>query len=137
MRDSPVPGVPPLIDLPGLARDRQPPMIQRHGTEELEAELRRLQEASRARRSVDGFARAAVEGFLWAVLSGVCGKLAWDSARLPLFFYPLALLDAWLLWDGSRSYLGARAQLRAERAALRRLREVRAELGIDPPEARP
>jgi len=112
-------------------------MVQRHGTEELEAELRRLQEASRARRSVDGFARAAVEGFLWAVLSGVCGKLAWDSARLPLFFYPLALLDGWLLWDASRSYLRARAQLRAERTALSRLRAVRAELGIDPPEARP
>jgi len=112
-------------------------MVQRHGTEELEAELRRLQEASRARRSVDGFARAAVEGFVWAVLSGVCGKLAWDSTRLPLFFYPLAVIDGWLLWDGVRSYLRARAQLRAERAALRRLREVRAELGIDPPEARP
>jgi hypothetical protein len=112
-------------------------MVQRHGTEELEAELRKLQEASRARHSVDGFARAAVEGFLWALLSGVCGKLAWDSARLPLFFYPLALLGAWLLWDGGRSYLRARTQLRTERAALRRLREVRAALGIDPPEARP
>jgi len=112
-------------------------MVQPHGTAELEAELRRLQEASRARRSVDGFARAAVEGFLWAVLSGVCGKLAWDSARLPIFFYPLALLDAWLLWDGSRSYLRARTQLRGERASLSRLRQVRSQLGIDPPEARP
>jgi hypothetical protein len=108
-------------------------MVQRHGSEELEAELRRLQEAARERRSVDGFARAALEGFLWAVLSGVCGKLVWDSAKLPLFFYPLALADVALLWDAVRSYRRARAQLRVERAALRRLREVRTELGIDPP----
>jgi hypothetical protein len=112
-------------------------VVQRHGAEELEAELGRLQAAARARRSVDGFARSAVEGFLWAVLTGVCGKLVWDSAKLPFFFYPLALLDAFLLWDAVRSYRVARAQLRAEGAALRRLREVRAELGIDPsPEAK-
>ncbi|HYR20195.1 MAG TPA: hypothetical protein VEQ15_11925 [Myxococcales bacterium] len=108
-------------------------MVQRHGTEELEAELRRLQEAARERRSVDGFARAALEGFLWAVLTGVCGKLVWDSARLPLFFHPLALIDVLLLWDGARSYRRARAQLRVEREALSRLREVRVKLGIDPP----
>jgi|SRR5712664_3015988 len=108
-------------------------MVQRHGTEELEAELRRLRESARERRSVDGFARAALEGFLWAVLTGVCGKLIWDSARLPLFFYPLALIDVLLLWDGARSYRRARGQLRLEAAALRRLREVRTELGIDPP----
>jgi hypothetical protein len=112
-------------------------MIQRHGTEELEAELRKLQEASRERQSVDGFARAAVAGFLWIVLSGVCGKLVWDSARLPFFFWPLAALDGFFLWDGVRSWLRARAQLGAERVLLRRLRQVRAELGIDPPEARP
>lgn len=113
-------------------------MVQRHGTEELEAELRRLQEAARARRSVDRLARAAVEGFLWVVLTGVCAKLVWDSARLPFFFYPLALVDAFLLWDALRSAVRARADLRVETEALRRLREVRAELGIDPPlEARP
>jgi hypothetical protein len=112
-------------------------MVHRHGTDELEAELRRLQQAARARRSVDGFARAAVEAFIWAVLTGVCAKLVRDSVRLPLFFYPLALLDGWLLLDAARWYRRAYAQLRLERAALRRLREVRWELGIDPPEARP
>ena len=112
-------------------------MVQRHGTDELEAELRRLQEASRARRSVDGFTRAAVEGFLWAVLTGVCAKLVWDSARLPIFFYPLAGLDIFLFWDALRAAFRARADLRAETEALRQLREVRAQLGIDPrPEPR-
>ncbi|HYV65789.1 MAG TPA: hypothetical protein VE964_06075 [Myxococcales bacterium] len=113
-------------------------MVHRHGTDELEAELRRLQDAARERRSVDGFARAAIEGFLWAVLTGVCAKLVKDSARLPLFFYPLALLDLYLLWDSVRWYLRARIRLREEGAALQRLREVRLQLGIDlPPEARP
>ena len=113
-------------------------MVHRHGTDELEAELRRLQDAARKRRSVDGFARAAVEAFVWAVLTGVCAKLVRDSARLPLFFYPLGVLDAWLLWDSARWYRRARTQLRLEGAALRRLRQVRAELGIDPsPEERP
>ena len=113
-------------------------MVHRHGTDELEAELRRLQDAARARRSVDGFARAAIEGFLWAVLTGVCAKLAKDSARLPLLFYPLGLLDLWLLGDSVRRYRRARVWLRQEGAALRKLREVRTQLGIDPPpEARP
>ena len=108
-------------------------MIQRHGTEELEGELRRLQEQARMRRSVDRFARAAVEGFLWAVLTGVCIKLVHDSARLPLFFYPLALLDLYFLWDACRQLSRGRAQLREETETLQRLRILRAHLGIDPP----
>jgi len=101
--------------------------------DQLEAELRRLQECTRARRSVDGFARAALEGFLWALIAGVCGKLLWDSTRPPYFFYPLALLDLLLFWDAARSYARARSDLRREDEALRRLREVRSALGIDPP----
>lgn len=97
----------------------------------LEVEHARLARAARERRSVDSFARAAVEGFGWAILSGVCGKIVWDSARLPLFFYPLALLDLLLLWDAVRAYGRARAQLRDERLILRRLLEVRGLLGID------
>ena len=107
-------------------------MVERHGTEELEAELRRLQEASRARRSVDGFARAAVEGFCWAVLTGVCGKLLWDSATPPLFLWPLAFLDLLLLWDAARSYRDGRENLRRELRLEARVRQLRAELGIDP-----
>ena len=73
------------------------------------------------------------------LVSVVCGIAGWVDKSLmeSRLFYPLAVIDGWLLWDGVRSYLRARAQLRAERAALRRLRQVRAELGIDPPEARP
>lgn len=97
----------------------------------LEVEHSRLARAARERRSVDSFARSALEGFGWALLSGVCGKMAWDSPRLPLFFYPLALLDLLLLWDAVRSYVRARAQLRDERAILARLLEVRGLLGID------
>ena len=99
---------------------------------ELERELSELQRSTRMRRSVDGFARAAFEGFGWAVLAGVCGKLVWDSAQLPFFFYPMALLDLLLLWDAVRAYSRARADLRREVEELRRLREVRAALGIDP-----
>lgn len=102
---------------------------------DLERELSELQQSTRMRRSVDGFARAAFEGFGWAVVAGVCGKLVWDSAQPPYYFYPLALLDLLLLWDGVRSYSRARADLRREVEELRRLREVRAALGIDPPPA--
>jgi hypothetical protein len=97
----------------------------------LERELDELQRSTRMRRSVDGFARAAFEGFGWALLAGVCGKLVWDSVQLPFFFYPLAFLDLLLLWDGIRAYSRARADLRREVAELRRLRELRAALGID------
>ena len=57
----------------------------------LEAELATLATHARERRSVDEFARAALEGFLWAVGAGVCGKLLWDSAKPPLFFWTSAL----------------------------------------------
>jgi hypothetical protein len=103
--------------------------------QDLHSELARLQDRTRARRSVDGFARAAIEGFVWMVLTGVCAKLLHDSRRIPYLFWPLALLDLYLLQDAIRSYLRARAELRDELEALRRLREVRAQLGIDPPQA--
>jgi hypothetical protein len=112
-------------------------MIQRHGSDELEAELNRLQAVARERRSVDRFARAAAEGFVWLVLTGVCAKLLWDSARIPYAFYAVVLVDALLLVDAVRSFRRARAELREESEALRRLRDLRARLGIDPPGARP
>jgi len=112
-------------------------MIQRHGSDELEAELNRLQTVARERRSVDRFARAGVAAFCWLVLTGICAKLAWDSARLPFFFFALAIVDVLLLVDSVRSFRRARADLRAEEDNLRRLRELRARLGIDPPGARP
>jgi hypothetical protein len=99
----------------------------------LESELAVLAPAARERRSVDGFMRAALEGFCWALLAGVCGKLFWDSAKLPLFFYPLALLDLMLLWDAARSYFRARADLRRELKLEARVRELRLLLGIDDP----
>jgi hypothetical protein len=99
----------------------------------LEEQLALLAKASRQRRSVDGFMRAAIEGFVWAIVAGVCGKLLWDSARLPFFFYPLALLDLLLFWDAARSYLQARTDLRRELLLEERVRELRLQLGIDEP----
>ncbi len=84
----------------------------------------------------DLFARAALEGFLWAILGGVLGKLFWDSVRPPLFFYPLALLDLLLLWDASRHYLLGAGGARTRNAGAGALREVRIHLGIDPAPAR-
>lgn len=111
----------------------EPPMDRKA----LEEQLALLASASRERRSVDGFMRAAVEGFVWAIVAGVCGKLAWDSVRLPYFFYPLALLDVLLLWDGAKSYLQARSDLRRELRLEERVRQLRVQLGIDEPAARP
>jgi hypothetical protein len=104
---------------------------------DLQEELALLAPAARERRSVDGFMRAALAGFAWAILGGVCGKLFWDSARLPLFFYPLALLDLMLLWDGAKSYLQARTDLRRELLLEERVRQLRLQLGIDEPAALP
>ena len=99
----------------------------------LERELAELSRRTRTRRSVDGFARAAYEGFAWAVLAGVCEKLVWDSVQPPYFFYPTALLDLLLLWDAARSYLKASADLRRELRLEARVRELRVQLGIDEP----
>jgi|SRR5438105_10718327 len=96
----------------------------------LQKELEQLAAAARERRSVDAFMRAALEGFAWVVLAGVCGKLLWDSVRPPLFFWPLALLDALLLWDSVRNYRQARADLQRELRLEARVRELRRELGI-------
>jgi hypothetical protein len=104
--------------------------MDRHALEE---ELRTLAAGARERRSVDGFMRAALEAFSWAVLAGVCGKLLWDSRTPPPFFWPLALLDLLLFCDAIRSYLGARRNLRRELRLEARVRELRAQLGIDAP----
>ena len=45
----------------------------------LQEELAVLAAAARERRSVDGFMRAALEGFAWASMAGVCGQLCLDS----------------------------------------------------------
>lgn len=105
--------------------------------EALTAEHEQLARAAKERRSVDLFARAGFEGFVWGILGGVCGKLFWDSARPPLFFYPLALLDLLLLWDAIRHWTRARAALHREVTILNRLREVRVHLGIDPKSTQP
>lgn len=99
----------------------------------LQKELEVLSAAARERKSVDQFMRAAIGGFVWAVLAGVCGKLLWDSAKPPLFFWPLLLLDLLILWDAARSYLRARVNLKRELRLEARVRELRRELGIDPP----
>src|SRR5689334_1939876 len=98
----------------------------------MERELSTLAAAARQRRSVDLFLRAGLEGFCWAVLAGICGKLLWDSASPPLFFWPLAVLDLLLLWDSIRSYREGRENLRRELRLEARVRELRSELGIDP-----
>ena len=101
------------------------------GEQNLQQELAVLSQAARVRRSVDRFMRAAIAGFLWAVLAGVCGKLMWDSARPPLFFWPLALLDLLLLGDALRSYRLARTDLQRELRLEARVRELRTALGVD------
>lgn len=98
----------------------------------LEQELATLVPAARERKSVDLFLRAAIEGFCWVVIIGFCGKLFWDSAKPPLFFWPLAFLDALLLWDALRSYRAGRANLSRELRLEARVRELRTALGIDP-----
>ncbi|HZX97866.1 MAG TPA: hypothetical protein VFE90_25335 [Myxococcales bacterium] len=98
----------------------------------LEQELSQLAAAARERKSVDLYMRAALGGFAWALLAGVCGKLLWDSARPPLILYPLLLLDVLLLVDATRSYLRARTNLRRELRLEARVRELRLTLGIDP-----
>lgn len=103
-----------------------PPMHR----DDLQKELEKLAAAARERRSVDGFMRAALTGFAWAVLAGVCGKLLWDSAKPPLFFWPLALLDLLLLVDALKSYARARRHLSRELKLEARVRELRQELGI-------
>src|ERR1700737_4619770 len=96
----------------------------------LDVEHAQLAAAARERRSVDSFTRAALEGFSWALLGGVCGKLLWDSVPPPLLFYPLVFLDLLLLWDAARSYVRGRGELRRELLILGRLRQVRILLGI-------
>ena len=103
----------------------------------LDAEHLQLARAAKERRSVDLFARAGLDGFVWVILSGVCGKLLWDSVRPPFFWYPLALLDLLLLWDAARHWGLARAALQREVTILNRLREVRVLLGVDPAPASP
>jgi uncharacterized membrane protein YfcA len=103
-----------------------------HERTALEEELSTLAARSRQRKSVDLFLRAALEGFSWAVLSGICGKLLWDSARIPIFFWVLVFAALYLLWDAVRSYREGRRNLSHEVRMEARVRELRTQLGIDP-----
>ena len=103
-----------------------------HERVHLQEELTALASAARQRRSVDLFLRAAVEAFSSVVLTGVSIKLFHDSARMPLFLWPLLFLDGLVLCDAVRSFLSARANLERERQVEARLRELRSRLGIDP-----
>jgi hypothetical protein len=103
-----------------------------HERAHLEQELAALASAARERRSVDLFLRAALEGFFWVIATGMCAKLAWDSARFPVFLWPLLLLDALLFWDALRRYRQGRTNLALELRREARLRELRSTLGIDP-----
>lgn len=127
----------PALRREALAPAHGPRDEKRPDQSALAAELRELSAEARVRSSVDSFARAALLGFVWAVLAGVCGKLAWDSESLPLFFWPLVLLEALLLWEAVLRYRLGRAELRREVAVLARVRALRVALGIDPPEAEP
>jgi hypothetical protein len=98
----------------------------------LEQELSALAPAARQRRSVDLFLRAAIEAFSWVVLTGISIKLFHDSKRPPLFLWPLLLLDVLLLWDAVRGFLSGRTALQRERRVEARVRELRAQLEIDP-----
>ena len=80
--------------------------------------------------AVEGATEVLADGRLGG--GGVCGKLIWDSAKPPLFFWPLLLLDLALLWDAVRSFRQARIDLRRELKLEARVRELRRELGIDP-----
>ena len=126
MRPYAVPGV--VVAVPA-ARGTTPAMQEEA---QLRDELASVAEQARERRSVDAFTRAGIEGFVAVVLVGICGKLLWDSARIPLFFWPLGLLDALLFWDAVQSVRTARADLRRELSIEARLRELRSQLGIDP-----
>jgi hypothetical protein len=103
-----------------------------HDRTAMEQELSALAAAARQRKSVDLFLHATIETFCWALLAGVCGKLLWDSAIPPLFFWPLALIDVLLLGDAARRYRQGRANLRRELTLEARVRELRTVLGIDP-----
>lgn len=99
----------------------------------LRAELAEVQKVAAVRHSVDAFARFGVELFVWCIVSGVTGKLLYDSARPPYLWYPLALLCALLLADVVSCWRrGVRLQ-GEERAVEDRLHALRTSLKLDEP----
>ncbi len=100
---------------------------------ELRSELSEVSKAAAVRTSVDAYARASIEFFLWATLSGVCGKLLYDSARPPYAWYPLVLLDLLLIVDVFACYTRAKRLAAAEAHVQARMETLRRELQLDEP----
>ncbi len=90
------------------------------------AEIRRLREELRDRRSVDHLARAWSSGLGFLIVTGIWVKLLRDSAGKPLFLWPGALLCLAVLAFSLREVQRGLALLAEERARLKRLRELEA-----------
>jgi hypothetical protein len=98
---------------------------------ELREELDKLAASARVRRSADLRARAYLESMALFIAGGVVAKLLHDSVRLPVVFYPLALLALLLAADAFRQWRAARRLAADEDRVLARLQEVRRALGLD------
>jgi hypothetical protein len=94
------------------------------------AEIDRLSARLSARASITWFARCFVLGCVGGIAFGVSARLLADSARLPLFLWPIAALSLACLSASLYSYVRARRVLRCERAEFRRLCELRARIGM-------
>lgn len=97
----------------------------------LAAEIQALGDKLAARGSVTAFARGFALLCLSVIGLGVAGRLLAESARLPFFFWPIAVVGLSCLAGALLSAVtGGRLQA-VERADFDRYRQLRARAGID------
>ncbi len=97
------------------------------------AEMDALSRELGDRASIRAFSRALAAFFVAVIGTLALGKIARDSARFPLWGWPLGALDVVLWYVVVTRALRGRRLLRGEADKYRRLVEARRRLGIDPP----
>jgi len=97
----------------------------------LAAELKQLGDKLGSRQSVTAFARSYALTCAGVIVLGIATKLFVESARVPHFFWPIAVVGLGCVVGAVTSVLAGRRLQVSERAEFARYRELRTRAGLD------
>jgi hypothetical protein len=99
--------------------------------DELLCEIHKLGDELAVRNSVTHFAIGCASTMVGVVAFGIAMRLLIDSARLPYFFWPIAVLAVACVFLALRGFFKARRLQLCERERFKQYLALRARAGLD------